>query len=246
MPSIYKDVYDFNELEIGLAYLPGGAGVILGSFVTGKLMDRSYALTAKEISRTIDKVHGDDLDSFPIEKARSRPSWYMIGIGTYTLIGYGWSVVASAHPSIPMLLQCVMGFVCTFFFQAFNALLADIFPENPSTAATSGNIARCALAGAGVAIAEPLTAAIGRGWFFTFLSLLSGGAGAGAIWTLQAHGMRWRGERRSKAMYARKPSNAERAETSNNEKSARGLDEAASIVSDPIPAAPHDESKERS
>ena len=35
-PVIYKERYGFNELETGLAYLPGGAGVIVGGFVTGK------------------------------------------------------------------------------------------------------------------------------------------------------------------------------------------------------------------
>ena len=58
IPPSFKDIYHFNELEIGLAYLPRGAGIIAGGYVNGKLMDRNYRTTAKEIEYTIDREHG--------------------------------------------------------------------------------------------------------------------------------------------------------------------------------------------
>lgn len=33
IPPSYKDIYHFNELEIGLSYLPRGASIILGGYV---------------------------------------------------------------------------------------------------------------------------------------------------------------------------------------------------------------------
>ena len=58
------NIYHFNELEIGLAYLPG-SGVVLNAYANGMLMNRNYALTAKEIEHEIDCVTDDDLDIFP-------------------------------------------------------------------------------------------------------------------------------------------------------------------------------------
>ncbi len=67
IPSTYKQIYYFNELEIGLAYLTGGAGVMLGGYTNGKMMDSNYKITAKKIEHTVNKVSGDDLKHFPIE-----------------------------------------------------------------------------------------------------------------------------------------------------------------------------------
>lgn len=74
-PLVYKDIYHFNELEIGLAYYPGSAGVVLSIYANEKLMDRNYVVAAKEIGHEIDQVTGDDLKIFPIERARVRSCW---------------------------------------------------------------------------------------------------------------------------------------------------------------------------
>lgn len=198
IPSIYKDIYNFNEFQIGLSYLTGGAGVVLGGFVNGRIMDRNYDKTAKEIGHIIDRFSGDDLNYFPIEKARARSSWYLLAISICTLVGYGWALQKHCHESISLLLQFVLGFICTCFLQTFNALLVDIFPHCPSTAATAGNITRCALSAVAVATVQPLIDALGRGWYFTFLGILSGLGGAAATWALQTRGMKWRGQRRAK------------------------------------------------
>ena len=195
IPAIFKDVYGFNEFQIGLSYLAGGAGTVVGGYANGKLMDRNYRATAREAGHTIDKVSGDDLATFPIEKARSRGSWCLLATYICALTGYGWSVQANAHKSVPLILQFLLAALCTCFQQTFNALLVDIFPASPSTAAASSNITRCALSAIAVAILEPLVNAMGRGWFFTLLTILSGGGGLLSNWTIRAYGMEWRQQR---------------------------------------------------
>jgi hypothetical protein len=159
------------------------------------LMDRNYNLIAKEIGQTVNRVSGDDLSHFPIERARARSSWYMLGVFVFALTAYGWALEAHAHVSVPLILQFVHGFLCTCFLQTFSALLVDIFPASPGAAAASGNILRCALSALGVALVQPLAESLGRGWYFTFLSILSGFGSAVAIWIIQTSGMRWRVQR---------------------------------------------------
>lgn len=195
IPNIYKDIYGFNELEISLSYLPGGFGTVLGGYVNGKLMDFNYKATARKAGHAIDKVSGDDLDEFPIERARARGSWYLLAVYICGLAGYGWSVVAHTHASVPLILQFVLAVLCTCFQQTFNALLVDIFPASPSTAAASSNIARCALSAVAVAVLQPLQDIMGRGWFFVLLATLSGGGGLASNWAINARGMQWRQHR---------------------------------------------------
>lgn len=198
IPNIYKDIYGFNELQIGLSYLPGGFGTVLGGYANGKLMDFNYKTTARKAGRTIDKVSGDDLDDFPIERARACGSWYLLAVYICVLAGYGWSVVAHVHASVPLILQFVLAVLCTCFQQTFNALLVDIFPANPSTAAASSNITRCVLSAVAVAVLQPLQDIMGRGWFFVLLASLSGGGGLATNWAINARGMQWRQHRISK------------------------------------------------
>lgn len=198
IPSIYKDVYGFNDLQIGLSYLTGGAGTVIGGYFNGRLMDWNYKKTAEKIGHTVDAVSGDDLETFPIEKARARGSWWLLAIYICTLAGYGWSIVAETHESVPLIIQFVVAALCTCFQQTFNALLVDIFPVSPSTAAASSTVTRCALSAIGVAVLQPLVVLMGRGWFFTLLAVLSGGGGLLANWAINTRGMQWRQKRISK------------------------------------------------
>ena len=195
IPSIYQDIYGFDELQIGLSFLTGGFGTVLGGYLNGKLMDYNYKITARQIGHTIDRVSGDNLDKFPIERARARGSWALLLIYIGTLAGYGWSVHARAHESVPLILQLILAALCTAFQQTYNALLVDVFPESPSTAAASSNITRCLLSALGLATLQPLVNAMGRHWFFTMLAVLSGGGGLLANWVMNAYGMQWRLER---------------------------------------------------
>ena len=42
IPAIYQDLYAYNELQIGLSFLTGGFGTVLGGYANGKLMDWNY------------------------------------------------------------------------------------------------------------------------------------------------------------------------------------------------------------
>lgn len=87
---IFKAVYGLTDTNIGLCYLAIGVGVVLGGLFNGKLMDWNYRRTAKSIGHTVDKVKGDDLSRFPIEKARMKSMISLNLICAALLVGYGW------------------------------------------------------------------------------------------------------------------------------------------------------------
>ena len=192
---IFKDDYGFNELQVGLCYLSGAAGVVLGCYSNGQIMDWNYRVTARQIGHQVDRVYGDDLKYLPIEQARSRGYWYVVAVYSTTLCGYGWAVQKHAHEACPLILQFVLGILVTWYQQTFNALLVDIFPASPSTASATSSIVRCALSAIGVAIMQPLVGSIGRGWFFTILTVVSGGGNLLAQIGITCYGMEWRAQR---------------------------------------------------
>lgn len=62
----------------------------------GKIMNRDYRIVAEKNDFVIDKVRGDDLSTFPIEKARLRSIWYPLTIVIVSIAGYGWALHAEA------------------------------------------------------------------------------------------------------------------------------------------------------
>jgi hypothetical protein len=197
LPLIYGNTYGYNDLFVGLCFLPGGFGVILGGLIAGYLMDMDY----KHTTRALGLEGNDQLvdrNQFPFEKARSRGSFTIISISIPLLVGYGWAVQFHVHPSVPLILQALIGAKCTVVLQNFSALLVDIFPERPGAAAAANNITRCALSAAAVAALQPLSKEIGRSWLFTLIALVDGGGGLLAVWALRRWGSAWRDKRDSR------------------------------------------------
>lgn len=202
LPVIYGQDpggYGFKDIYVGLCYLAGGAGVITGGFICGKMMDRNYKHVAKKAGFSTNKSDNHNIHDFPIEEARSRFSLIILAVSACVLVGFAWAVQYKVHPSVPLILQFYLGAKCTILHQVYSALVVDIFPEKPSTIAASNNIIRCALSAAVVAALNPLVSAMGRGWFFTMLAILDGGLCMICVIVLRRWGKHWR-NKRSKSM----------------------------------------------
>ncbi|MCJ1265605.1 hypothetical protein MMC22_005485 [Lobaria immixta] len=172
LSSLFIDIYGFKELGVGLVYLPFGLGCLIASFVSGKIMDRDYRVTAKANGVTIQKVEGDDLAEFRIESARFRSSGYLITVAIVSVFGYGWALDTKVHFGVPLVLQFFIGASITGVFNMCGTLLTDVHPRNPATAQASSNIVRCALSATGLAALQALIANIGPGWTFTVFAAL--------------------------------------------------------------------------
>ncbi|KAB5585277.1 major facilitator superfamily domain-containing protein [Coniochaeta sp. 2T2.1] len=195
IPLIYGLEYHFNDLNVGLCYLAGGAGILAGGFVAGKMMDHNYRHVASTLGLTIDRNQGDNIHDFPIETARSRGSYTLVLLTTLGFAAYGWAVEEKTHPALPLVLQFGLGAGVTVLYQVYSALLVDVFRDTPGTAGASNNICRCAVAAVGVAVLQPLVDVVGRGWFFTLVGGWNGAGCAVGVWVLRRWGRRWRGER---------------------------------------------------
>ncbi|KAL9476666.1 hypothetical protein ACSS6W_006507 [Trichoderma asperelloides] len=72
IPVIFDDIYRYNELQIGLVLLPGLAGMTIGGIIAGKLVDRNYAVTARNHNVEASQKNKGFQPDFPLEVARYR------------------------------------------------------------------------------------------------------------------------------------------------------------------------------
>lgn len=197
-PFLFASIYSFNELQIGLSFIPFGFGALCAPFVNGRLLDANYRRTAARIGMTIDRKRGDDLRAFPIERARLEVAAPMLAIGLVAITAYGWVMQAQTHLAAPLVLFFVMGLTLTGTFNVLNLILVDLYPLSPATATAANNLVRCLMGAGGSAVVILMIRRMGRGWCFTFHALVVLAASP-ITWVLVKYGPGWREERRVRA-----------------------------------------------
>lgn len=192
VPVIYEDVYLYNDLQIGLAFLPGLAGMTAGGMIAGRLVDRNFAKVALKNNVVINRQKSETLKDFPIETARYRNCMVYLASEVALVVGYGWAIVYKVHPAVPLVMQFFICGLSTLLSHTASALLVDIFPDNSSTSYASGQIMRCGLSAVLAAVLQPIIDDIGRGWFFTVFGVFVGTSGLVSVAISRRKGMIWR------------------------------------------------------
>ncbi|KAL3590782.1 hypothetical protein FPOAC2_12984 [Fusarium poae] len=103
--------YHIKEWQAGLAYLPFGVGAIISTIVSSKWIDYDYRIVAEAHGLPINKVSGDDLLHFPIEKARMKSVFPVTFAAFASVLAYGWLIHATVHLAGPLACLFVAGYV---------------------------------------------------------------------------------------------------------------------------------------
>ncbi|KAK3323390.1 major facilitator superfamily domain-containing protein [Cercophora scortea] len=209
----FAEIYHYNELQIGLCYLPFGLGCCGAVALQGRILDWNYRRTARKIGFTIDYRRGDDLSKFPIEKARIQPVVPMLAVGVAATIAYGWVLQAETNLAGPLVLVFIIGLCVSGSFSVLNTLIVDLYPDAPATAMAANNLVRCVFGAGCTAGIEYMLKAFGRGWTYTFWALLLV-VFSPILWILTTRGPGWREERRAKKLQAKANKEARRSVSS--------------------------------
>jgi hypothetical protein len=90
LSTLFIQIYRLNQWEAGLIYLPFGLGGTVSTFFSGRLLNTAYRNARTERGLPTDKAVGDDLDNFPIEKARLRVMWMPMAATICSVVAFGW------------------------------------------------------------------------------------------------------------------------------------------------------------
>lgn len=193
MGTLFKEIYGYDDLEVGLCYLPYGLGCCITSIGQGYAQNWNYRRIARQVG--FDLKSKENRDEFPIEKARLQLIYPSMLIGAVALIGYGWALQAETSVVVPLVLVFIIGMMIPTSLNMITTLIVDLFPEAPASAAAANNLVRCLFGAAATAVIDYMLTGMGRGWCFTFLAFLMI---ACVPWVLfiQKVGPRWRAEKR--------------------------------------------------
>ncbi|KAK8130868.1 hypothetical protein PG984_007306 [Apiospora sp. TS-2023a] len=118
LASLFVEVYGYHELQAGLVYIPFGFGCLVATYSWGRLLNYDYArfkrlYESRMTEATTTDYHGED---FPIEEARLRSCFYLVGFVAISTIAYGWVVGLRVHVAVPLFLQTIIGYGITGIF----------------------------------------------------------------------------------------------------------------------------------
>lgn len=172
LQDVIRRQYDFNDLQVGLCYIPFSVGSVAGSVFVGKLLNWHYARVARDIGVTADRKKGDDLRNFPIERARLDLMWPWIAIAVVTVVAWGWVVDSGTNLAAPLVVMFFSGVGQSGPMSILSTLLVDLYPSNPGRVSSSFNLTRASMSAVGSAVVQYMIDAWGYGYTYLFLGLL--------------------------------------------------------------------------
>ena len=172
IPSQFKEIYGFNDIQLALCFIPVGAGCLLAVIAQGTLVDYNYRRYAMRLGYPVVKTKQQDLTNFPIERARLEIALPMLLIEAASIIAYGWVIKYATNLSGPLILLFVISCSACAAFSIMSILIVDIYPEKAGQATAANNLCRCWVGAGFTAAILPMINAMGRGWSNTLVGLL--------------------------------------------------------------------------
>ncbi|ROW05831.1 hypothetical protein VMCG_05156 [Cytospora schulzeri] len=237
MPSEFSRLYGFDNIKVGLMYLPMAGGSVVAAFVVGPAINWNYRRHAKRVGISLTKGSQDDLSNFPIERARIEIGLPLLGISTSVLFAWGWALEYNAPVAVPCVLLFLMGVGMIGFNNASMVLVTDMYRTKAGAATAANNLTRCLIGAAFTAAISPMMEGIGAGWSFTILGFLCL-AGAPLLLVIMKNGIKWRRNIKEKENRKKEKSEA-KMQTRLNERDAPDTDkvserETSSLAADEL------------
>ncbi|KAK1624087.1 major facilitator superfamily domain-containing protein [Colletotrichum phormii] len=180
------EIYKLDYLTTGLIYIPSGVAGGIGSFITGRILNRNYRRATSKL--TENSEHKSTTPSeVQIEQIRLKGLYYLFTISALGTVGYGLALMTRAF---------ITGITTASLFTMTGTLLTDLNCERSATAQGASSIVRCLGAGAAIAALQPLADAAGLGWCFAVYALLLA-TELPLAWIICRKGPDWRKQHKS-------------------------------------------------
>ncbi|RAH53684.1 MFS multidrug transporter [Aspergillus piperis CBS 112811] len=175
MSSLFESRYGLSEMQIGLTFIANGVGSMIGTLVTGKILDADYRRVKARYEASLDSEQGEDTtaatreENFPLEKARLRLVPIFSILQCLSIILFGWTINYSrkVHIAVPIVSTFITGWTAVSTQSLIMTYLVDVFPDRSAAASASLNLARCLFAAGGTSFIMPLINSVGVGVAFT-------------------------------------------------------------------------------
>lgn len=183
MATLFKTQYGLSETDVGLTYIANGVGSMIGTLVTGKILDVDYRRVKEKFdaqSHPNNDTHDEALERrvtnpethFPLEKARLRLVPIFATAQCLSILLFGWTVNYNVHIAVPIVSTFITGWTAVSTQSIIMTYLVDVFSDKSAAASASLNLARCLFAAGGTSFIMPMIHGIDVGLAFTVCTIV--------------------------------------------------------------------------
>ncbi|KAE8311770.1 major facilitator superfamily domain-containing protein [Aspergillus transmontanensis] len=149
LPSQLRSIYGLSDLNIGLSFIPMGAGTLLSATLNGIIVDWNY--------RRMVAKNRQDIEDFEVEKARLGVAGPVTLLAPIPILLYALTAPATNPPPLALTLTLIftISFTLTVMYNILNILLVDLHDTTPATIMATNNLVRCFLGAAATALVHP-------------------------------------------------------------------------------------------
>lgn len=196
--TLFETYYGLGETKIGLTFIANGIGSIIGTLITGKLLDLDYrrvqAGHKSKITKTKSRADGnrtqisaEPIEDFPLERARLRLVPLFALLQCLSIILFGWTIQYphKVNIAVPIVSTFITGWTAVSTQSVITTYLVDVFHTQSAAAGAALNLARCLFAAGGTSFVMPMISRIGVGKTFTVCV-------AGQLFALLGLAIQWR------------------------------------------------------
>jgi MFS family permease len=191
LQDVIRRRYNFNDLQVGLCYIPFAMGSVIGAVLVGRLLNWNYARVAKSVGMSADRKRGEELRAFPIERARLDLMWPWTILAVVTTAVWGWVVDSGVSLAAPLIILFLAGVGIAGPISILTTLLVDLYPMNAGRVSSSFNLTRAGISAVGTAVVQYIIDAWGYGFTYLFLALVVLAASP-SIYIVRRWGPAWR------------------------------------------------------
>jgi hypothetical protein len=163
IPLEFHTVYDFNDIQISLIYLPLGFGAMISAVTAGKLIDWNLKRHMLKVGLPIVKGCENISTEAPIERARLQVCLPFALILAGSLVLYGLLTAGRVPIAVLCTLLTLIGGSLFAIGTCMNVLVFDLCPGKPAAATAANNLVRCWLSVGASAAIVPLVTSMGYG-----------------------------------------------------------------------------------
>lgn len=182
MSTLFATSYGLSESQIGLTFIANGLGSMIGTLVSGRILDFDYGKVKAKFDDKRRRGASDghaltrlrtEVD-FPLEQARLRLMPVFALIQCFAVLLFGWSIQYPDRISIaaPIISTFLSGWTAISTQSVTMTYLIDGFPDRSAAASASVNLARCLCAAGGTSFIIPMIDAVGVGLAFTICTIV--------------------------------------------------------------------------
>ncbi|OOF91576.1 hypothetical protein ASPCADRAFT_399934 [Aspergillus carbonarius ITEM 5010] len=188
IPSQFKDLYQMNDLAIGLVFIPAGIGSLLSTTFNGLILDWNYRRMQRRVGLPVQKsrqTHG----AFPIEQVRLQICLPLI----VSSLSTATNRVTPPPPPLwhGLALIFTISFAITAAYNIMNILIVDLYYATPATAMAANNLVRCILGAGATGLVHPAILRWGTGRTYGVVGGVVGGIVC-LLLVVYVKGMGWR------------------------------------------------------